>query len=206
MESYEAPSETLDPLRIAAALRAHGVSYVLVGGLAAAAWGSPNETDDIDICLTAHEGNLERLGLALMDIGAVRRPEKGDEHRVSFRTNAGQLDVFEVTGDYAAIHARSSEVDLGRGLIVHVASVEDLVRLKRASGDLAGAAHLDSLGHKFVPEALDERTSEDSPAPRSKTRGHKGRGRSRASAHRGPSRDLVSCGGPLAQSGRATDS
>jgi hypothetical protein len=174
VETYEAASDTaFDPLRIAAALRAHGVSYVLVGGLAAAAWGSPNETDDIDICLTAHEGNLERLGLALMDIGAVRRPEKADEHRVSFRTNAGQLDVFEVTGEYADIHARSSQVDLGRGLIVHVASIDDLVRLKRASGDLAGAAHLDSLGHVFVPEALDERTSEDSPAPRTKRRGHK---------------------------------
>src|SRR3954447_25781205 len=100
-----------DALRIVAALRSHGVSYILVGGLAAAAWGSPNETDDVDICLTAHEGNLERLGLTLMDLGAVRRPDAGDEHRVSFRTNAGQLDVFEVTGGYAEIHGRSSQVD-----------------------------------------------------------------------------------------------
>jgi hypothetical protein len=172
-ESFETTIDTFDPLRIVAALRSHGVSYVLVGGLAAAAWGSPNETDDIDICLTAHEGNLERLGLALMDIGAVRRPEKSDQHRVSFRTNAGQLDVFEVTGDYADIHARSSQVDLGRGLLVHVASIDDLVRLKRASGDLAGAAHLDSLGNEFVPYAGDERTTEDRPAEPRKVRGHK---------------------------------
>src|ERR671934_192567 len=100
-----------DPLRIVAALRSHGVSYVLVGGVAAAAWGSPIDTDDIDVCLTAHEGNLERLGLALMDLGAVRRTDTGDEHRVSFRTTAGQLDVFELTGDYADIHGRSSQVD-----------------------------------------------------------------------------------------------
>jgi hypothetical protein len=173
-ETIESPVQTtFDPLRIVAALRSHGVSYVLVGGLAAAAWGSPNETDDIDICLTAHEGNLERLGLALMDLGAVRRNEGGGEHRVSFRTNAGQLDVFELTGGYADIHGRSSQVDLGRGLLVHVASVDDLVRLKRASGDLAGAAHLDSLGHPFAPYADDERTAEDRPAEPDKVRGQK---------------------------------
>jgi hypothetical protein len=173
-ETIESPVQTtFDPLRIVAALRSHGVSYVLVGGLAAAAWGSPNETNDIDICLTAHEGNLERLGLALMDLGAVRRNEGGGEHRGSFRTNAGQLDVFELTGGYADIHGRSSQVDLGRGLLVHVASVDDLVRLKRASGDLAGAAHLDSLGHQFAPYADDERTAEDRPAEPDKVRGQK---------------------------------
>src|SRR4029453_15867189 len=51
-----------DPLRILAGLRAHGVNYVLIGGLAAAAHGSPLETDDVDVCLGPADGNPTRPG------------------------------------------------------------------------------------------------------------------------------------------------
>ena len=71
--------EQFDPLRIVAGLRAHGVNYVLIGGLAAAAHGSPVETDDMDICLASDDQNLDRFGLALLDLGANPVPDDGED-------------------------------------------------------------------------------------------------------------------------------
>ncbi len=141
--------ETFDPFRVLAALRAHGVRYVLVGGLAAAAHGSPANTDDVDICLDGAEANLRRLGLALDDLGATQHPvEHGQEHRVSFGTVAGQLDCLEPppgSPGYADLAGRAIDMDLGDGVHAPVASVEDLAELKRSAGDLAGAAHVVAL-------------------------------------------------------------
>src|SRR5436190_15504212 len=96
--------EQLDPLRIVAGLRAHGVHYVLIGGLAAAAHGSPVETDDVDICLASDDQNLDRFGLALLDLGANPAPDDGeDEDRVSFVTGAGRLDCMELSGRYSEL-------------------------------------------------------------------------------------------------------
>jgi hypothetical protein len=139
--------EEFDPLRILAGLRAHGVSYVLVGGLAEAAHGSAMDTDDVDICLLTHEDNLERLGLALQELDAQPlSDESTDEHRVSFSTSAGRLDCFEDPEEFPELHGRAGDLNLGRGIVARVASVEDLTRLKRASGDLAGATRL-ALGN-----------------------------------------------------------
>jgi len=135
-----------DPLRILAALRAHGVNYVLIGGLAAAAHGSPLETDDVDVCLAPDDENLDRFGLALLDLGADPVPdETGEADRVTFQTTAGRLDCMELGGMYSKLSWNASEIDLGRGLKAPVASLDDLTELKRSSGDLRGAAHLASL-------------------------------------------------------------
>jgi hypothetical protein len=135
-----------DPLRILAGLRSHGVNYVLIGGLAAAAHGSPLDTDDVDLCLAPDDENLDRFGLALMDLGADPVPdETGDADRVTFQTTAGRLDCLELGGRYAELSWNATEVDLGRGLKAPVANLKDLTELKRAAGDLRGAAHLTSL-------------------------------------------------------------
>lgn len=90
--------EDFDPIRILAGLQSHGVSYVLVGGLGAAAHGSPVETDDVDICVSDDDENLGRLSLALGQLGGLPAPEAAYEHRVSFSTPAGRLDVLESPG------------------------------------------------------------------------------------------------------------
>ncbi len=139
-------SEEFDPLRILANLRAHDVSYVLVGGLAAAVQGSPIQTNDVDIILPADDENLERLGLVLRDLGARREPEEAEsEHRASFTTTAGRLDCVE-SPRYAAVDSDAVEVDIGRGIVVRVATVDQLAQLKRASGDLVGAARIVAVG------------------------------------------------------------
>jgi hypothetical protein len=143
-----------DPLRILAALRSHGVNYVLIGGLAAAAHGSPLDTDDVDVCLAPDDENLDRFGLALLDLGADPVPdEAGDADRVSFLTTAGRLDCLELGGRFSELSWNASEIDLGRGLSARVVDLKDLTELKRSAGDLRAAAHLASL--LDVPDAPD---------------------------------------------------
>ena len=142
----EPMKDEFDPLRILAGLRAHGVNYVLVGGVAALAHGSPIETDDVDVCLPADDDNLQRLGLALQDLGTdPSSPRSVEDHRVSFRTESGPLDCLELTYEFEGLWTRATDIDLGRGVVARVASIDDLFRLKRESGDLSGAAHVEAL-------------------------------------------------------------
>ena len=139
--------EEFDPLRLLAGLRSHGVTYVLVGGLASAARGSTITLDDVDIVIPpADEENLGNLGLALAHLGAEPIGED-DAHRSSYLTAAGQLDVIELGEAYDGLSERATSEDLGNGVVARVTSTADLMELKRASGDLMGAAHLAALAH-----------------------------------------------------------
>lgn len=138
--------EQFDPLRILAGLRAHGVSYVLVGGLAAALRGSPLATDDVDIYLPDDDENFERLVLVLQELGARPSSEgSAHEHRASFSTVAGRLDVLERPEVFVDLNAHAADLALDRGVVARVASIDDLAELKRESGDLTEAVHLAAL-------------------------------------------------------------
>jgi len=164
-------AEGFDPLFILAALRSHGVSYVLVGGLAAICRGSPGETDDVDVVLPSDQENLARLGLALEDLGAQPGPDTAvGDHRVSFVTKAGRLDCLEMGQGYAELDAVAEDLHLDHGVIARIASVPDLVRLKRQSGDLSTVAHLAALDAPPAPAAAagaaaPDDMSEHGPAP-----------------------------------------
>ncbi len=150
-----------DPLRIAASLRSHGVTYVLVGDIAAEAHGARVETDQTDLLLPEDDANLERLGLVLMELGA-RPLESGDAHRTSYETAAGRLHLIETEAGFDVLAAAASEMDLGRGVIARVASAEDVAAMRRESGDLAGAARLTTIAGAQM-RADDEDDEDDSP-------------------------------------------
>ena len=136
-----------EPLRLLAGLRAHGVEYVLVGGLASAAHGSRITMDDVDIAIPPEDDvNLANLGLALSQLGAEPVGEL-DAHRSSYDTSAGRLDIIEMGEAYFGLRERADDEDLGNGIVARVASMPDLMDLKRRSGDLATAAHLAALAH-----------------------------------------------------------
>ena len=149
-----------DPLRIAASLRSHGVSYVLVGDVAAAAHGAAVETEETDILLPEDDENLIRLGLVLMEIGATPL-DAGDQHRTSFDTGAGRLNLIETATAYDELSHAAVEIDLGRGVVARVASLDDMSKLRLESGDLVGAARLASIGGAET-RADDE---DDDPGP-----------------------------------------
>ena len=59
--------ERFRPEVILQSLIEHGVMFVVVGGLAAQAHGSPSLTGDLDICYARDADNLVRLAFAAAD-------------------------------------------------------------------------------------------------------------------------------------------
>lgn len=138
-----------DPLRIARTLRKHGVRFVVIGGFAGRLWGSPTLTNDLDLCYARDRENLERLAAALKELKArlrgvparvpfqldARTLEAGDHF--TFETRAGNLDMLGFPAGSAGFEGllrTAAEMEIARGLRVPVASLEDLIRMKRASG------------------------------------------------------------------------
>jgi hypothetical protein len=137
-----------DPIAALRTLMEHGVRSILIGGYAGALRGSPLITGDLDICYARDDENLEALAAALRTLEARLRGAPPDvpfqrdaaalragDH-FTFTTNAGPLDCLGTpagTTGFADLDAAatSEEVD---GLMIRVASIEDLIRMKKAAG------------------------------------------------------------------------
>jgi hypothetical protein len=151
-----------DPLHALRVLQAHGVRFILIGGFAASIRGSPVITGDLDLCYARDDANLEALASALRELDARLRsapPDvpfqldapaiKNGDH-FTFITEAGSLDCLGTpagTAGYKDLDSAATQEDLD-GLEVRVASLGDLIRMKRAAGrpkDLIGLEWLGGL-------------------------------------------------------------
>ena len=149
-----------DPLRALRVLDEHGVRYVVIGGVAGALHGSPSITQDLDVCYDRRPENLERLAEALQSVNGRLRgaPSEvpfvldaktlGRGDSFTFTTDAGSLDLLGTPSgssgyDALARNAHAFELD---GLTVRVASVEDLMAMKRAAGRPQDLKELEILG------------------------------------------------------------
>jgi hypothetical protein len=136
-----------DPIAGLRTLVDHDVRFVLIGGYAAALRGSPMMTGDVDICPARDRENLARLADALRSLKARLRGAPGDALFVldgrtleagdhfTFATDAGPIDCLGTpagTDGFADLDASATDEDLD-GLVVRVASLEDLIRMKRAA-------------------------------------------------------------------------
>lgn len=137
-----------DPLRLFRELNDAGVLYVVIGGFAANVLGSPTFTRDLDICPSREPANLDALATVLRGLHARLR---GVTEEVPFRldgrtlragdsftfvTDAGDLDVLGTpagTEGYDDLVRTATDTDLD-GLVVKVAAIDDLIRMKRAAG------------------------------------------------------------------------
>lgn len=141
-------SGEFDPVLALQTLARHGVRSVVIGGIAARLLGSPTVTRDTDICYERTPENLERLAAALEELGATLRGvdeevpflldaktlAAGDHF--TFRTVAGDFDVLGTPAgvegfDELVQRAKPFDID---GVTVLVASIDDLIRMKRAAG------------------------------------------------------------------------
>jgi hypothetical protein len=128
-----------DPLRIFKTLNKRDVRFVVIGGIAGRLWGSTTVTNDLDICYARDRANLQSLVAALRDLKVklitdVRTLELSDDF--TFTTIAGSLEVVGTppgSSGYAALARTATSMDVG-GVHVLVASLEDLIQMKRAAG------------------------------------------------------------------------
>lgn len=139
---------SFDPLEVLRTLVHRGVRFVLIGGYAGALRGSPVITGDVDVCYARDGANLERLAEALRSLEArlrggppdapfqldARTLRAGDHF--TFSTSAGPLDILGTpsgTKGFPDLDANATD-EVVDGLTIRVASIEDLIRMKRASG------------------------------------------------------------------------
>jgi hypothetical protein len=152
------------PQEIFAALHRHGVDYVTIGGFAANAHGSRRLTLDVDVVPAPDPENYQRLAAALDELGApdsavdsaFRDLDPRDDvdlaraRVLKLATSVGDLDILDAAlgaPPYEDLRERAIEVEV-RGTPIRIASLDDLIAMKRASGrpqDLRDIAELAGL-------------------------------------------------------------
>ena len=152
-----------DAAAIFSVLDRHQVAYVVIGGMAAAMWGSDlPRTTDADITPATDRENLRRLADALEELGARLRVE-GEPHGVpapldaeiladrpviNLLTDHGPLDVsFTPEGTTGSVDLASRAVPLAvddhPGVLV--ADLADVIASKEAAGRPKDLGQLPSL-------------------------------------------------------------
>lgn len=129
-------------------LVAHGVDFVVVGGVAMVLHGSSRNTNDLDIVYATDAANLEVLGEAMVELGATLRdvsddvtfvPDARTLRQMSVLTldsHDGRIDLLVAPAgspSYARLRERAERITVG-GAAFLVASLDDLESMKRAAG------------------------------------------------------------------------
>lgn len=154
--------------RIFAALAQAGARYVVVGGVAVVLHGHPRFTADLDLVLSLDPENVGRALEALRSLGyrprapvpaeqladpAIRAAWIEEKGLTVFSFSSGTLpatevDVFvEEPFPFEDAYRRGVRVDLGGAQVV-IASIDDLIQLKRAANrpkDLEDIAALEAI-------------------------------------------------------------
>ncbi len=159
------PDEGFQPKKILEALARHGVSCVVIGGIASTIHGSPYPTSDVDIVPELKPANLERLADALNELesrilvtdepdglkievtGALLRKSIPDFQFLNFLTKYGQIDLLfrpAGTDGYKDLARNAIEGTLG-DVTVQIAALEDVIRSKAAAGRQRDLEHLPTL-------------------------------------------------------------
>jgi hypothetical protein len=152
--------QRFDPLRLLRELNAGGVRYVVIGAFAGRVLGSPTLTGDLDVCYARDPTNLEALAAVLQRLNARLRGVESDVpfrldsrslaagDAFTFMTDAGDLDVLGTpagTTGYEDLARTAKLTDLD-DLTVLVASIDDLIRMKRAAGRPKDLVEVEILG------------------------------------------------------------
>jgi nucleotidyltransferase AbiEii toxin of type IV toxin-antitoxin system len=139
---------TPSPTGLLTRLADAGVDFVVIGGIAVVAHGHIRTTRDLDITYGTTPENLETLGRALVALDARLRgvaevvpfiPDgrtlRGAE-LLTLETSLGSLDLLAKPPGapaYPALKMGAEPIELD-GREVLIASIEDLIAMKRAAG------------------------------------------------------------------------
>jgi hypothetical protein len=164
--------------RIFYALEASGARYLVVGGVAVVLHGHPRFTADLDLALALDAPNVDAVLSALEGLGfrprapvplrAFADPEQRSEWERTKGMTVFSLWSADLPGTevdlfvseplpFAAAWPRRLRADLG-GIVVNVASLADLIEMKRQAGrpqDLDDVRALEALAHDLVERGGD---------------------------------------------------
>lgn len=147
------------PTALIGALGRAGVDFVVIGGVAVVVQASPRFTRDLDITYATDTANLESLGALLISLDARLRGIEEDvpfipdartlrhTQMLTLTTRDGDLDLLvDPPGSpgYPALRRHADIVDLD-GDSVRIASLEDLIEMKRAAGRPQDEMDIESL-------------------------------------------------------------
>jgi hypothetical protein len=151
------------PTRLLTRLADANVDFVVIGAIAVVAHGHIRTTRDLDITYATTAANLARLGQTLVALDARLRgvaelvpfaPDRATLARVellTLETSDGSLDLLTAppgAPPYQRLRERAEQIDVD-GRDVRIASIEDLVAMKRAAGrarDLDDIEALEAIG------------------------------------------------------------
>jgi len=138
------------------------VDFVVIGGVAARAHGSPRITEDLDVCYSTGKMNLDRLAELLgswhayprgVDAGLpfiMDRKTLETTPVLTLTTDEGALDLFDIVagvGDIDAVRRAAVAVDGGSVQFLAL-DLPGLVKAKKAAGrpkDLDQLPELEAL-------------------------------------------------------------
>jgi hypothetical protein len=171
----------LDAKAILEVLTRHDVAFVVIGGFAAIAQGSPIPTQDVDVVPATDRENWARLSKALTELDAKVRAVELDEplpfdhdadslaasHIWNLTTKFGDLDITQMpsgTTGYDDLIREAIDIEVG-GVRICVASLADIVRSKEAAGRDKDRLALPVL-RELVAMQLREKTGRPPAGPR----------------------------------------
>jgi hypothetical protein len=154
-----------DPFEMCRILNEEKVEYVVLGGFAAVLRGSPVTTRDLDVIPDRNPENLDRLGRALNRMNAKIRvvgepvATKIDgpfianmPHMLNLVSDFGDIDLTFTpagsTGEFSGWKLNATSELIAEGLIVSVASLDDIIDSKKTANrakDHLSLPYLESL-------------------------------------------------------------
>jgi hypothetical protein len=154
-----AAEPSLDIEAILRTLAAHGVEYIVVGGICAVLHGAPLATFDLDIVHSRNKGNVGRLLSALRELDAYYRAQPNKRIRPSeshlssaghqlLMTRFGPLDVLGLIGDgreYPDLAPHTIELQVDELLKVRLLDLETLIQSKQETAGEKDLAVLNIL-------------------------------------------------------------